>query len=303
MLIVDGVEYRSWTPSDEEELEAFIEKNSKEIFGEGSLYYPVKKKLESLGGVGSIPDGYAIALSKPYRWYVVEVELSSHPIFNHVVPQLNKFVQGLRDPNSRKKIVEVLYNRIKEDPVTEAFVRNKIGTGEIYRFLNKIVDTNPTLVVIIDEKTRELDEACNSIPIEDKRVVEFKIFKRVDAGIRNAFLFEPVTHKPRIERRVRAERGEITPRREYRRPILETLIEMGGKGKVSEVLSGVFNKMKKRLTKKDLEKTSTGAIRWKNRAQWARLHLKREGYLKEDSPYGIWEITDDGRSLCESLSE
>jgi len=43
MLIVDGVEYRSYTPSSEAELESFVEAHSKLIFGGNYLYFPVKK--------------------------------------------------------------------------------------------------------------------------------------------------------------------------------------------------------------------------------------------------------------------
>lgn len=197
MLFVDGIEYKIWTPSNEEELEIFVEDHSKKIFGDDSLYFPVKTKLKSVGGIGSIPDGYAINLSKPHKWFIVEVELSTHPVFNHIVPQLNKFVQGLRDPSSRKKISEALYNEIKKDAVTEAYVKEKIGSGEIYRFVSSTIDNNPTLVVIIDEKTKELEEACNSIPIVKKEILEFKIFERVDAGIKNAFHFEPLFEHPK----------------------------------------------------------------------------------------------------------
>ena len=63
MLIVDGVEYRSCTPSSEAELEEFVEAHTKRIFGEDSLYFPVKTRLKSLGGVGSIPDGYVPGLA------------------------------------------------------------------------------------------------------------------------------------------------------------------------------------------------------------------------------------------------
>ena len=200
MLIVDGVEDRSCTPSSEAELEELVEAHSKRIFGEDSLYFPVKTRLRSLGGVGSIPDGYVLSLSKPYRWWIVEVELSSHRIFEHIVPQLSKFVQGIKDPDSRKRIVRALYDEITGDAMTEAYVRKAIGSGEIYRFVSDVVEVPPKLAVIIDEKTKELEEACGSVSIFDKRIVEFKVFERVDAGIKNAFLFEPIVEKkPSIE--------------------------------------------------------------------------------------------------------
>tara|TARA_B100000315_G_C14195016_1_gene415037 strand:- start:193 stop:543 length:351 start_codon:yes stop_codon:yes gene_type:complete len=116
MILVDGIEYQLYKPKNEGELESYIEENSKQLFGEDSLYFSIKTKLRGLGGVGSIPDAYAIILSKPYKWYLIETELSSHSIFNHIVPQLHKFIQGIKDPTSRKNIVEALHNEIKSDP-------------------------------------------------------------------------------------------------------------------------------------------------------------------------------------------
>ena len=100
----------------------------------------------------------------------------------------------------------------------------------------------------------------------------------------------------------RARRGEITSQANYTLPILESLIEMGGSGKMSDVLEKVLQKMKDRLTAKDHETLPSGiAVRWKNKAQWERQRLKTLGYLKKDSPSGFWEITEEGRKHYEQL--
>jgi hypothetical protein len=112
----------------------------------------------------------------------------------------------------------------------------------------------------------------------------------------------PTPQLPKREGAKRARIGEITPRNGYRLPILEALVEMGGRAKVSEVLNKVFDKMKDQLKPKDVEKLPSGiSIRWENRAQWERLRLINEGSLKKDSPRGIWEITDAGRKFYENL--
>jgi hypothetical protein len=300
MLVVDGVEYNYYFTSSEDDLEDYIEINAKRIFGNDSLYFSVKKKLKSLSGIGSIPDAYAIDIVQS-QWYLVEVELSTHPIFEHIVPQLNKFVQGIKTPRSRKDIVEVLYNEIRNDPITEAYVRTTLGSGEIYRFLSTTIDKSPVLVVIIDNKTRELEEACNSIPINEKRILEFKIYERVDAGIQNAFLIDTLT---KGKEEVRTEpTGPITPQPEYTIPILESLIELGGSGRVNEVLVKIYSKMRDRLKPADLEPLPSGKdIRWKNHARWQRYNLKEEGYLKSDSPSGIWEISEKGRDYLQTVT-
>lgn len=38
--------------------------------------------------------------------------------------------------------------------------------------------------------------------------------------------------------------------------------------------------------------SATQAVRWWNAAQWCRNTVVREGLMKSDSPYGIWEISE-----------
>ena len=102
----------------------------------------------------------------------------------------------------------------------------------------------------------------------------------------------------------RPKKGETTPHTSYTLPILESLIEMGGSGRMTDVLTKVLGKMRERLKPMDFEKVPSGtSIRWKNAAQWVRQRLVTEGYLKKNSPRGIWEITSDGRKLYERLKE
>jgi len=171
-------------------LENLVEKNINKIFGEDILYLPLKTKLKSLSGIGSIPDGYAIGLTKPYNWYIIEIELSTHPVFDHIVPQLNKFINGLKEPKSIKNIIEAFHKEILKDPITESYVKKKISPNELFWFINSIREKEPTLVVIIDKKTQELEEACNVIPIKDKLISEFRVYERVDTGVKNAFIID-----------------------------------------------------------------------------------------------------------------
>ncbi|RMH13146.1 MAG: hypothetical protein D6698_14360, partial [Gammaproteobacteria bacterium] len=41
---------------------------------------------------------------------------------------------------------------------------------------------------------------------------------------------------------------------------------------------------------------------WRNTAQWCRNTMVREGLMKSDSPYGIWEITEAGRKYLQDES-
>jgi len=108
---------------------------------------------------------------------------------------------------------------------------------------------------------------------------------------------------PRRKRRTsrkakrRLPRGLRTPEDAFRRPILETLAELGGAAPIGEVLDRVEHKMKGVLNEYDREPLPSDprSIRWRNTAQWCRNTLVREGLMKADSPYGVWEISEQGR--------
>lgn len=104
----------------------------------------------------------------------------------------------------------------------------------------------------------------------------------------------------RVDEKVRRKGNRIpqglkTPNQTYRYPILEALGDLGGRASAEEVLRAVEGKVKPLLNEVDLQKLSSGIdIRWRNAAQWVRWALMKEGFLKADSPRGIWELSDKG---------
>lgn len=82
---------------------------------------------------------------------------------------------------------------------------------------------------------------------------------------------------------------------DYKQPILEVVVSMGGHAKFTAVLDAVGKRVKDRFTVKDLEPHPSGGPRWRNRAAFERLRMVHEGLLASNSPRGIWEITDLGR--------
>lgn len=97
-------------------------------------------------------------------------------------------------------------------------------------------------------------------------------------------------------------KGIITTQDEYCQPLLEVLVEMGGKGPTDEVLDRLGEKLKGVLKPVDYEchKSDEKQIRWRNSAQWARNKMvNTDGRMKKGSPRGIWEISDKGRKWLE----
>ncbi|MBE0534523.1 MAG: hypothetical protein IH624_02560 [Phycisphaerae bacterium] len=190
-VLVDGVKYKLISPQDEMWLEKRVEENYRHIFGEEVYYFP-KKKIKSKAGIGTIPDAYVIIPGRPVRWCIVEVELASHSVYDHVFPQLTKFRKAIEDGESRKKIRDFFYDTIVADPVLEARFRKEIGTGEIHKKLSDMVDEKPMIVVVIERRTDKLEEALAHFGGEVK-VVEFKTYRREGISDEiNVYCFEPV---------------------------------------------------------------------------------------------------------------
>jgi restriction system protein len=80
----------------------------------------------------------------------------------------------------------------------------------------------------------------------------------------------------------------------YFRPLLQTLKELGGAGKTSDVIDSVIDYLKIPESKVD-ERIPSGTSRVRNRIQWARLYLVKAGLI-EANRRGFWKLTEKGWS-------
>jgi len=194
VILIDGVRYIDRTPSNEDDLEQVVREHSKDIWGEDSVYFD-KKKLHTPTGIGSIPDGYVVVFRAMPQWFVVEVELSTHQLFEHIVPQISKFASGVSNTVSQSQIAAVMHKTIDQDDILKAWVKTRIGNTEVYKFLMDTVCRPPVLAIVIDEKTEQLGEVCDQLPTKFKsiEIVEFKTFEREGSGPTvHAHIFEPL---------------------------------------------------------------------------------------------------------------
>ena len=98
----------------------------------------------------------------------------------------------------------------------------------------------------------------------------------------------------RRSRAPRAKAGTTLPDAEYEVPILEILRDNGGRAPTREVIGALGERLDGRLSDADREPLSSGEIRWRNRAQFARLNLIEQGDMAKGSPRGVWEISEQG---------
>ncbi|GAC1646494.1 MAG: hypothetical protein NVS9B15_04560 [Acidobacteriaceae bacterium] len=96
------------------------------------------------------------------------------------------------------------------------------------------------------------------------------------------------------------EQDYITPAKEFWRPILQTLVEMGGKARGDEVIKAVGEKLKNTLTAVDHEKLESDQVRWENRTAWQASNMRSLGLISKFSRRGVWEITSEGQAWLDT---
>jgi len=98
-------------------------------------------------------------------------------------------------------------------------------------------------------------------------------------------------HKETKQRRL--QRGLRTPERAFYQPILQALVDLGGSSRFNELLPKLEEYMKHILKTVDYDPLPShpGELRWENTARFARMSMVKDGRLKSDSPFGVWEVT------------
>jgi hypothetical protein len=110
----------------------------------------------------------------------------------------------------------------------------------------------------------------------------------------------PQKTKSSSKKRKHLSPGLKTPENAFRIPILKALEKLGGSGATQEVVDVVGTIMDNELNEYDRELLQDSRTqRWRNSAQWERATMVEEGLLKDSSPRGIWEISNEGRVYLE----
>ena len=97
-------------------------------------------------------------------------------------------------------------------------------------------------------------------------------------------------------------RGKYMPTRIYWPAILQALADLGGSARTAQVIEKVEQYLKPHFKPEDYETVSDGNPRWQVAARFERQKMVYEGLLSDNSPRGIWEITEKGREQLKKYS-
>ncbi|MEJ5352081.1 MAG: winged helix-turn-helix domain-containing protein [Melioribacteraceae bacterium] len=183
---------------------------------------------------------------------------------------------------------------MKQNEVNSAFEILLEEIEEVFNYINNDIETAI--------KNKEYEEARDLTQWGDKLKTFREKVKSLQLEWQNLFSIKikPKTAKRKIKSKLK--KGLRTPESEFKIPILKTLVDLGGKGKVKDVINSVYQMMKSKLNHYDLQPLPSNPKekRWENTVQWARNTMVKEGLLAKNSQQGIWQITEKGREYLRS---
>ncbi len=180
ILLKDGVKYFPYVYKNENELENMVFEHHKEIFGEDAILLS-KYVITTPSGIGAVPDAFVLSI-KQKKWFIVEVELSKHSLYQHIVPQVTKFYNAIKNPSTKTRLARIFHREIDQDPRKNVLFELENIRSEKYKFISEIIEEEPTTVIIIDEKVEELDEICSILPF-NSYIIVFKTFHRINKDL------------------------------------------------------------------------------------------------------------------------
>lgn len=116
-----------------------------------------------------IPDGFLFDLTNidDPEFYIVEVELSKHSFYEHIFPQITKFIGFINSQN-----YDTLITKIWEEVQSDKILKKQFGeTKELYKFIKDTMANNCNILLVIDDLKQELNE-MNSVYQEWNRLVK-----------------------------------------------------------------------------------------------------------------------------------
>jgi len=183
----DGT-YHLYNYQNEGELERMIIEHSCEIFGKDTVYFDLKRKISSKAGFGTIPDGYVIDLKKN-KLYLIEIELISHSLKKHVLPQITNFIMALDNANTVEKLVTEFHNILpKSKKIDKERLKSIVNNWGIIIVIDEVGDPmkeiNPLLEIVNflsehgEVKAIPFQTYCKTGTVTDDHVHSFKSFTR-----------------------------------------------------------------------------------------------------------------------------
>ena len=248
-MIVAGKNKYFRAPFDNEaEIESVVTDYAEYLFGSSIISVP-KSKITTMGGVGTIPDGFVIDVESE-EWFVVEAELASHGTWQHIAPQISKQLAAVDSQGTRDSILKLVLELVRSDKNAAAvFAELDIAQLEIHGKLQFILKKSPTIAIPIDGVPSDL-QAWVKTPKFVVKIWVIEKYKSLDGD--STFYSIPDENVPTITTKTnKGQQTSVTRLSQPYQDVMEAglihegqtvLLEYGPRGKQKMEFKGILRK-------------------------------------------------------------
>jgi len=192
-IYMDGNRFIENEFKTEEEFERIVRDNSKTLFGSKTIYFDLKKKIDSKSLGSTIPDGFLFDFHDKANpeFYIVEVELSKHDFYKHIFPQITKFFAFFKNSASRNNLIEALFHFIESNEKLKNEFKEYLSKKEIYKAMKDIIENSQNILLIIDEDKPEIKEVSDTYTDTWDKLVKVEILKQYTANNKSIYTLDP----------------------------------------------------------------------------------------------------------------
>jgi len=303
-MLIDGEmekEYYQVQFDNEKEIEDLVVRpeNVGRLFGSSSVALP-KTKIETTGGIGTIPDGYVIDVARD-RWFIVEAETARHDVWGHIAPQVAKQIVAAKCL-ATKQILEDAFCRERGGEIKKALEDNgrPFDENALRISVRNILRSPPIVAIPIDG---ELDDLTDFAAVLKPRVMIWRVRKWLasrDDGTRDVLYEVPLEDERDFdsdETPEDAERRKTASRVTVRNLVNDQLLKQGDQlFKTYKEKSFIATVTKDgNLTVEGQEFSSPSA---------AAVHcIQSTGSLRLTEQGWTWWSTRDGKTLADLREE
>jgi len=197
-------------------------------------------------------------------------------IAQQLISKLAELIDSAQDHLSNHELDEKRKQLHAVNKTIQQLERQKVSIPDDLRNLKTSLISELNETDHADEALRFIDKELNGI-LDKIGISDRKVKKSLNGS-------------PRSRKKSNA---PVTSAEVFRRLIIESIKKSGGSSRCKAVLSYIEQKYDDQFTKRDWEHRTDGTVVWKNNVQWERQSMVDEGILKNNSPRGFWELSED----------
>ena len=108
---------------------------------------------------------------------MVEVELARHSFYSHIFPQITKFFSFFNNAKSLSELVEKIFVIVNNDTTLRTQFVKYLGNTELFKSIKDVIEDSQKILLIIDEKKKELPEIIETYTDTWGKMVNIVIVK------------------------------------------------------------------------------------------------------------------------------